>query len=616
MSAALPKEIEPVSEGRFVVVERAMLSLVMTAMVLLPLSEAVFRRTGINGLPGAGPFLQHLTLILGMLGGAYAAGRARLLALSPLTQWLSESAAERARIIAGGVAGAIAIWLAWGAWLLVQSEREAGTILALGVRVWVLQAVLPLGFLAIAWRLLRGASTSWRGRALALSLALAGVALGLWPPLPAAQLVWPALAALLVATLLGAPVFATLGGAALILFWGADQPIASISLSHYSLSTNATLPALPLFTLAGYWLAEGGASRRLVRVFQAWFGPLRGGPAIVTALACAFFTSFTGASGVTILALGGLLMPVLIGARYPERSALGLLTSAGSLGLLFPPCLPVILYSVVANANSMSGGGSLTMQKMFMGGAIPGALMVLLTAWWGARQQPRESGLRLRFDRREAFSAAAAAKWELLLPLITLVALFGGFATPVEAAALTALYAIAIETLVHRELSIWRDGPRVFGECALVVGGVLLILGVALGFTNYLVDAQVAINTVDWMTANVHSKWVFLLLLNLVLLVVGCLMDIYSAIVVVVPLIVPLGEAYGVDPVHLGIIFLVNLELGFLTPPVGMNLFLASYRFSKPMPEVIRAVLPMLFVLLGGMLAITYLPWLTTWCLP
>ncbi len=616
MSAVELKADETPSEGRFIGFERGVLALVMAAMVLLPLSEALFRRIGINGLPGAGSFLQHLTLVLGMLGGAYAAGRARLLALSPFTQWLGERAAARARIVAGGVAGAIALWLAYGSWILVQSEREAGTLLALGVRVWMLQAVLPLGFLLIAWRLLRNASSGWRGRAFALALALGALAIGLWPPLPVAQLVWPALMALLMATLLGVPVFATLGGAALILFWGDDQPIASIALSHYSLSTNATLPALPLFTLAGYWLAEGGASRRLVRVFQAWFGPMRGGPAIVTALACAFFTSFTGASGVTILALGGLLMPVLIGARYPERSALGLLTSAGSLGLLFPPCLPVILYSVVANANSVSGGGTLTMQRMFMGGALPGALLVGLTAWWGASQQPRVEGLRPRFDRHEALAAAHAAKWELLLPLVTLIALFGGFATPVEAAALTALYAFVVETLVHRELSIGRDAPRVIAECALVVGGVLLILGVALGFTNYLVDAQVAIKTVDWMTANVHSKWLFLLVLNLALLVVGCLMDIYSAIVVVVPLIVPLGDAYGIDPVHLGIVFLVNLELGFLTPPVGMNLFLASYRFGKPMPEVIRSVIPMLLVLLGGVLAITYLPWLTTWCLP
>jgi tripartite ATP-independent transporter DctM subunit len=296
-------------------------------------------------------------------------------------------------------------------------------------------------------------------------------------------------------------------------------------------------------------------------------------------------------------------MPVLLSARYSERSSLGLLTAAGSLGLLFPPSLPVILYGIVSHQ---------PIDRMFLGGILPGVVLLGLTAWWGTRLGDGGRTESRRFDRREAGRAIWEAKWELLLPVVVLVGIYGGFATLVEAAALTALYAFVVETFVYRDLKIAGDVPRVMAQCAILVGGVLIILGVALGFTNYLVDAEVPAKGVAWVSGAIHSPLVFLLLLNLFLLVVGCLMDIFSAIVVVVPLIVPMGEAFGIDPVHLGIIFLANMELGYLTPPVGMNLFLASYRFNKPLPEVYRAVIPMLLVLLAGVLLITYVPFLTT----
>jgi tripartite ATP-independent transporter DctM subunit len=379
-------------------------------------------------------------------------------------------------------------------------------------------------------------------------------------------------------------------------------------LKHYSLTTNDLLPSIPIFTLAGYFLAESRASKRLVRVFQALVGQLRGGPAIVTALVCAFFTSFTGASGVTILALGGVLMPVLIAARYSERNALGLLTSAGSLGMLFPPCLPLILYTVVAN---QGGHADLTIKQMFLGGIGPGILLVLLTSWWGIRQGPRDAANRPVFRWPEARAALWDAKWEMLIPVVALVSLFR-VSTTVEAAAVTATYTLLVTTVIHRDLRPFKDLPRVITQCGLLVGGVLLILGVALGFTYYLVDAQVPDKLVAWATGAVTSKWLFLLGLNLVLLVVGGLVEIYAAIIVVVPLLVPLGVAFGMDPIHLGIIFLANMELGFLTPPVGLNLLLSSYRFNKPMSEVTRATFPMLLVLLLGVLLITYFPPLTT----
>ncbi|HWO28115.1 MAG TPA: TRAP transporter large permease subunit, partial [Candidatus Acidoferrum sp.] len=485
----------------------------------------------------------------------------------------------------------------------VASEREAGTILAFGIPLWIVEWVLPLGFAAIAIRILLHSSAQWTLRIVAtLGAALLVGVVMIWPG-GLHHFVPIALSILALASVLGMPAFATLGGAALILFWGADQPIASIPIAHYQLVTNATLPTLPLFTLAGYFLAEGGAPKRLVRVFYALFGQFRGGPAIVTVLVCALFTSFTGASGVTILALGGLLMPVLMGANYSEKDSLGLLTGSGSLGLLLPPCLPLIFYAIVARV---------PIKQMFLGGIIPAFVMMAATAIWGIRRGSANNTAIRKFEWQEARIALWEGKWELAMPVVATVALFSGLATPVEAAAVTAAYAFVVEALIHRDLRIFRDLPRVMAECGLLIGGVLLILGVSLGFTNYLVDAEVPAKAVAWTTQTIHSPFVFLLLLNVFLLVVGCLMEIYPAIVIEVPLLVPLGAAFGIDPVRLGIIFLANMELGYLTPPVGLNLLMSSYRFKKPVPEVLRAVFPVVLVLTLGVLLITYIPALTT----
>jgi tripartite ATP-independent transporter DctM subunit len=591
-------------------VENLLVSLSLAALVLLPLGEIVLRKLLQTGISGASGFQQHLTLLIGLLGGAMAARDRRLLALSTLLNVLKGRWQVLARVFSSAFAAGISVFLCVAAAQLVQAEKAAGKILAYGIPVWTIQLVMPLGFGVIALRVVWRAAESWRGQLVALLLAGGVVWTGIRPPIAPDTLVLPALLALLAAVVLGAPIFVMLGGAALILFWGQDVPIASISLTHYSMVTNPTLPAVPLFTLAGYFLAEGGASKRLIRVFQALLGQFRGGPAIVTVLACAFFTSFTGVSGVTILAVGGLLMPALMGAGYSERSTLGLLTGSGGLGLLFPPSLPLILYAIVASANAKAGG--VTIEKMFLGGLGPGLLLVAMVAWLGIRLGPKGAAGRPLFEGGEAGRAIWAAKWELLLPVVVLVALFGGFATPVEAAAVTALYAFVVEACVYRDFTRAREIPRVMAECGLLVGGVLLILGVALGFTNYLIDAQIPTLATEWVTGAVKSKYAFLLALNLCLLAVGCMMDMYSAIVVVVPLIVPLGAAYGIDPVHLGIIFLANMELGLLTPTVGINIFLSSYRFGKPVLQVSRAVIPMQCVLVIGVLLITYLPPLTT----
>jgi len=595
LTDAPPPPLGPLAEA-----ENLLLALALLAMVAIPVSETILRTAGSAGISGASTIVQHLTLVVSMIGAAVAAREGRLLSLATVT-FLKGKTRAAARLFSGFFAATITAFLAIASARFVLSEREGDNMLA-GIPVWIVQAILPLGFAVIALRLVWHAAESWRGRLAATVLAAGLALLAFQIPIAPDRLMLPSLTLLALAAIFGAPIFVVLGGAALILFWGAEVPIAALSIDHYSLVVNPSLPAIPLFTLAGYLLAEGGSSKRLVRLFDAFVGQFRGGPAIVTALACAFFTAFTGGSGVTILALGGLLMPVLLSARYSARTSLGLLTGAGSLGILFPPCLPLILYANVAQV---------PMKEMFLGGILPGTLLLVLTAWWGVRQSDR-SVVGRKFDRAEAGRALWDAKWEALLPVVVLAALFSGFATPVEAAAFTALYALVIEALIYRDFKSFRKLTHVFTECGLLVGGVLLILGVALGFTNYLIDAEIPTRGVDWTTASIDSKLVFLLLLNLFLLVVGCLMDIFSAIIVVVPLIVPIGLAFGIDPVHLGIIFLANLELGYLTPPVGMNLFISSYRFNKPIGEVYRASFPILLVLLAGVLLITYIPPITT----
>src|SRR6516225_949867 len=572
-------------------------------MVLLPLAEAGLRRTLHVSISASTTIIQHMVLVVGMLGGAIAARERRLLTLSTWGETaLHGRVKEIVRVFTSGVAATVCVFLCLAAFQFVRTEFGTGKVLGFGVPFWAVEFILPLGFAAIAARILLGSSEKWGFRAAsAACVVLFAGTVALWPS--EIHIFVPlAMGVLLVASVLGVPAFVSLGGAALILFRGADQPIASIPIAHYALVTNPSLPTLPLFTLAGYLLAEGEAPKRLVRVFYALFGQFKGGPAIVTVLVCAFFTSFTGASGVTILALGGLLMPVLAGAGFSDKDALGLLTGAGSLGLLLPPCLPLIVYAIVAKVS---------IEKMFLGGIVPAFVMMSATALWGIFRGGRFESTKKTLDVKAALAALWDAKWELSMPLFASIALFSGLATPVEAAAATAFYAFLVATVFHGELKFFRDVPRVMAECGLLIGGVLVILGVSLGFTNYLVDAEIPAHAVEWTTHTVHSPFLFLLLLNVFLLVVGCLMEIYPALVVEVPLLVPLGAAFGIDPVRLGIIFLANMELGYLTPPVGLNLLMSSHRFRKPVPEVLRATLPVIAVLSVGVLLITYIPALT-----
>jgi tripartite ATP-independent transporter DctM subunit len=573
---------------------------VLAALLVLPIAEPLTRALLSRGIPGAGPFVQHLTLWVAFLGAALAAREGKLLAMAS-GEFVRGRMRGVAKVFAALVAAAASTALAVASWQMMAIDRDVGTELALGVPVWMAQLVMPVAFAVIALRLVWKCAEGWRGRALAATGLFAGLLPSLRPEWFDGWPGWLGVVVLCLAAVAGAPIFAMLGGAAVYLFVVNGVPAAAVPAETYRLSVSQTLPAIPLFTLTGFLLAQGGASERLLRVFRGFFGWLPGGSAVVATVLCAFFTVFTGGSGVTILALGALLFQALQADRYSERFSLGLLTASGSLGLLFPPALPLILYGIVAQV---------PIRELFIGGLVPGILLVALMALWGARQGYVGRVRRQAFVWREAGAAAWQAKWELMLPVAALVLIFGGFATLVEAAAFTALYSLLTVAVFHRELTFGKL-VATFTECTVLLGGVLIILAVAMGLTSYLVDAEVPARILEWAEQHIHSPLVFLLGLNLFLLAVGCLMDIFSAIVVVVPLIVPLGVAFGVDPIHLGILFVANLELGYLTPPVGLNLFLAAYRFERPLLAVWRAALVPLLILGFGVLLITYVPAMT-----
>lgn len=606
-SSATPSEPEKLGTS----VERALVAFLLLAMVLLPAASTLMRRLLGRELPGSAVLAQHITLWVGFLGALLATISRHHLALSTIDVLPAGWPRRAALFLGHAVSAATTALLAYGSVRLVQAEWDGFGVVAFGIRVAWSQLVMPVGFAVMALRFAwcagdacrSGAPERWIFRTAAFAIAAAAFLLGVVTPSGALA---AALALLVfVAFLLGAPVFVAMSGIAMALFYwqGGPQAIAAVPTEAYNLVSSATLPAIPLLTVAGYVLAEGGATRRLVRAYKGIFGWMPGGVAVMATFVCALFTTFTGASGVTILALGGLLLPSLLEDRYPEDFSVGLVTAAGSLGLLFPPSLPVILYGVVAQT---------PIDHLFLGGLLPGLLMIVLVAAYGVVVGVRAGAPRVVERPRDALAALWDAKWDLGLPTLVVIAIATGFATIVEAAALAAAYSIVVELFIFRSIHPLRDLPRVLVHGASLVGSVLILLGTALGLKSWLVDAEIPTLLVDWMTAHVKSPALFLLMLNAVLLVLGSVLEMYSAIVVLAPLVAPLGMAYGVDPVHLGVVFLANLELGFLFPPMGLNLFLSASRFGKPLPYVYRKAFPFLLIMTAGVLAITYLPAITT----
>jgi len=475
-------------------------------------------------------------------------------------------------------------------------------MLTIGIPTWVSECIMPVGLTLIALRMAWAAADRWPGRLVAFAAIALPFTLGLAPSL--GQPVYlPLLALILIAALVGAPVFVAMGGVALLLFFKGGTPVAAVTADVYRLMVSPTLPAIPLLTVCGYVLAESNASMRLVRFFRALFGWMPGGVAVLVAAVCALFTTFTGGSGVTIMALGGLLYPIMRNEGYSERFSLGIVTAAGSLGLLFPPSLPVILYSIVA---------SVPADSLYIAGLLPGLLMVLIVALYGIQVGWKSQTSRQPFSAKEVLASAWAAKWELSVPVVVVLLFTSGFATMVETAAIAFAYAVVIECFVTRDIHPLRDLPKVLVDAGVLCGSVLILLASALGLTGWLVDAQIPDALLGAVRAHISSPAVFLLVLNGALLVLGSVLEIYSAIIILAPLVAPIGAAFGINPVHLGVIFLANLELGFLFPPAGLNLFLSSSRFNKPLPQLYRDVVPFLIILGLGVLVVTYVPQLST----
>ena len=423
-------------------------------------------------------------------------------------------------------------------------------------------------------------------------------------------MIWLGIMLILFMALLGAPLFVVVLASALLGFLATDLDLSIVAIELYRLSDTPLLVALPLFTYAGYVMSEANTSQRLVRLTLSLFGWMPAGLAVVGFVACAVFTALTGASGVTIVALGALLLPALTQGGYSEKFSLGLVTTSGSLGLLLVPSVPLILYGIIAQ--QMDVGEPFTLTDLFLAGILPVTLMLFLLVGWTLWRFRGGKIPKTPFNKKEVWQAFKAARWELPLPLFVLGGIYGGYFAISEAAAVTAFYVTLIEVFAYREVSL-KKLPKVMIESMTMVGGILLILGAALAFTNYLVDSEVPQSLFEFTKTYIESPLTFLIALNILLLLLGAILDVFAAIVIMVPLLLPLAVGYGVHPVHLGIIFLANMQIGYFTPPIGMNLFIASYRFKKPITELYAATFPFMLVLLVALLIITYVPWLSLW---
>ncbi len=592
-------------------------------LCFFPILEIVLRLVFHTGVLGQSGYLVHFVLVVGYFGGMITARNRRHLSMAGGYAESNRRSAYIFRVIVGFTATTVGIALAWSALSLMligfSPERFVGLV---PIRVFIV--AMPIGYAVMALRFAGrpGGAASWIvGIAGVLagtflggsSIANAGFILLTEPPLfldqflMAWETVVPAIAVggsifLVFSAFIGTPLFVVLAGISYLLLGGAGGALEVIPNEGYTMLTSNTIAAIPLFTFAGYILSESNAANRLVRLFQAFLGWLPGGLVMAAVLASAFFTSFTGASGVTILALGGLLYYVLSkSGNLGESFSVGILTGSSNVGLLFPPSLAIIIYGTTAGVNIF---------HLFMAGILPGALLVLVLGGVGIFVAVRGGHARTPFHADEAKLALKDAIWEVLLPVIVVVVFFAGIANLVETAAVAVLYALIVEILIKRELKLQKL-LSVALKCVSIVGGVLVILAAARGLSFYIIDAQVPMALRSWVEQNITSPYVFLILLNLVLLVTGCFMDIFSAILIVAPLVIPLGELFGIHSLHLGIIFLANLGLGFITPPVGLDLFLSSYRFEKPLPVIYRNVLPFFAVELAMVLIITYVPFLT-----
>jgi tripartite ATP-independent transporter DctM subunit len=627
---------KPLFIGLFLKIERIICYVSLICLALFPILGVIARlyysqAKGAEGLAFIGrvidvfsalgntEILTHLLLVAGLFAGMLTTKDKSHLSISIVQNFTKDAVKRPVGVFIDCLSTLALTVVAWSAVSFVKIWLDGRLIGFIPDKVFA--SVIPLGYAVMAVRF--AAQTPVKGalRILPFSAIIIGTALsfpviakiGAWDAPAVSAIVdvcytiaryakVPCVIILLVSAFAGAPLFVVMGGLSLLLMEASGGEMDLVANQIYSTLTNDSFIAIPLFTLTGFFLSESNAGSRLVSAFKAWFSWVPGGMIIATVAICAFFTSFTGASGVTILALGGILLVVLNDVKYEEKFSIGLLTSVGSIGLLFPPSIPIILVGASTQTNII---------EVFLGGIIPGFILVCAVIIFGVIASIKTKIPIEKFNPKRAAVSVRDALFEILLPALLIAGYFSGVLSLIEIGAVAAVYVFIVEAVIHRDIKI-KECWKVFQKAVPIIGGILSILAIAQALSYYIVDTQAPENFARWLQSAIHSKHLFLLLLNIALLVVGCLMDIFSAILIVLPLVFPLGLAYGVDPVHLGVIFIINLELGFLTPPVGMNLFLASYRFEKPFTRICRYVLPFLAIQFAVVMLVTYIPWLST----
>ena len=575
-------------------------------LISFPIFQILGRYINFFSIPASQEIVQHMTLWIGFIGAVIAAMSNKLLSVVREPVFKSMKKVSLPQFFVHIFSLSVVFVLSVSYLKMIQIGFQYPDYIAPFIPTWFSQSIIPVGLILIWYQMILTSSSDLKYRLfVSIFSMIPTMILYFWQfPLSNPFLLWSKVIFSIILVAFGLPIFILLASLSIFFFlsepseWATNYDlISTISDSAYRIVVSPTLAAIPIFTLAGYILAESNISDRLIKFFKASLGWLPGSTVLIVVLLCAFFTALTGGSGVTILALGAILYPILIHDGYSKRFSLGIITTAGSLGLLFPPSLPAIIYSVTAGINPL---------ELFRQALIPAIFLMSIMFFYGLYMRPKNKKIE-KFVFKNAYDTANIAKWEIAIPLLIILSLFSGFATLVESAALLVLYVLTIELFVFKDIS-FDNLPKIIIDCSTLVGGVLIILGFAMGFTGYLVDAQIPLKILNFVQSTISSKIIFLLALNILLLIVGCLMDVFSAIIVVVPLIAPLATYFGIDPFHLAIIFIANLELGYITPPVGMNLYLSSYRFNKDMPTIYNATLPFFFIILIGVLIITYIP--------
>ena len=603
----------------------------LSLLALLPFLELILRQFNLT-ISGSNALISHFFLATGFFAAMMTARTGDHISITAVQFIRNEKVKQILSITCTVISVFLLSILVWNCISFIKYALVGRQITILSDKIFA--AAMPLGYAVIAIRFIL-LLKSWREKTLAVIALLVGcfaalpaitkVLWGFDPPEPffswvnmlydAAMIVnVPVILFLIIAGLAGMPIFAVIGGIAMIMLQAAGREPEVTAIQIYSALTDTDIIAIPLFTLTGFFLSESKAGERLVRTFKIFFGWMPGGIIIATVIICAFFSSFTGASGVTILALGGILFTILNDNKYPEKFSVGMLTSVGGIGLMFPPSLPIILVasSSMTILHFMNIPTEYNIVHFFIGAIIPGIILVLAMIITSFVLSAKVKIPSEKFNSKDALNSLIDSIFEILLPFILIAGYFSGILNLVEVAAVSVIYVVIVEVFIKKDITI-PGIPNVFFKAVPIIGGILAILAMAKALSYAFIDSGVPETFTFWMQNAINSKYVFLLLLNIILLILGCVMDIFSAILVLLPLIVPLGHAYGIDPLHLGIIFIINLEAGFLTPPVGINLFLASYRFNKPFMQICGYVAPFLLVRLVVVLLVTYIPWLSTW---